>query len=139
MGPNDLPRVVDLLTFHVCPVHTHTRLTALCSGLPGCAGTRKVKPIWILLKQETVSGSGISWAICKCAPDKYHSSTPPLSFFTGRMPFLPPNQQCQSTEGILMSRTVSIIMYLAIQTIRMLRNISVASVLYYVPPTAWGH
>ena len=29
---------------------------------------RKVKPIWILLKQETVSGSGISWAICKSAP-----------------------------------------------------------------------
>jgi len=26
----------------------------------GSAGTRKVKPIWILLKQETVSGSGIS-------------------------------------------------------------------------------
>ena len=25
--------------------------------------------------------------------------TPPLSFFTGRMPFLPPNQQRQSTEG----------------------------------------
>jgi len=29
---------------------------------------RKVKPIWILLKQETVSGSGISWDICKSAP-----------------------------------------------------------------------
>ena len=29
---------------------------------------RKVKPIWILLKQETASGSGISWAICKSAP-----------------------------------------------------------------------
>ena len=28
-----------------------------------------------------------------------HASTPPLSFFTGRMPFLPPDQQCQSTEG----------------------------------------
>jgi len=28
-----------------------------------------------------------------------HASTPPLSFFTSRMPFLPPNQQCQSTEG----------------------------------------
>ena len=37
-------------------------------GLPGWAGTRKVKPIWILLKQETVSGSGISWATCKSAP-----------------------------------------------------------------------
>jgi len=24
---------------------------------------------------------------------------PPSPFFTGRMPFLPPNQQCQSTEG----------------------------------------
>jgi len=30
-----------------------------------------------------------------------HASTPPLSFFTGRMPFLPPNQQRQSTEGII--------------------------------------
>ena len=48
--------------------HTHTRLMALCPGLPRWAGTRKVKPIWILLKQETVSGSGISWAICKSAP-----------------------------------------------------------------------
>ena len=28
-----------------------------------------------------------------------HTSSPPLSFFTGQMPFLPPNQQRQSTEG----------------------------------------
>ena len=48
---------------------THTCLTALCPGLPGWAGTRKVKTIWILLKQETVSGSGISWAICKSAKE----------------------------------------------------------------------
>ena len=48
--------------------HTHTRLTALCPGLPRWAGTRKVKPISVLLEQETVSGSGISWAICKSAP-----------------------------------------------------------------------
>jgi len=52
------------------PTHTHTytRLTALCPGLPGWTGTRKVKPISILLKQETVSGSGIHWAVCKSAP-----------------------------------------------------------------------
>ena len=58
--------------------HTHTRarLTALFPGLPGCAGTRKVKPIWILLKQETVSGSGISWAICKSAPRSRQITTP---------------------------------------------------------------
>ena len=46
---------------------SYTRLTAPCPGLSGWAGTRKVKPIWILLKQETVSGSGVSWAICKSA------------------------------------------------------------------------
>ena len=33
-----------------------------------------------------MSGSGISWAVCR-------------QCFTGRMPFLPPNQQRQSTEG----------------------------------------
>jgi len=53
-----------------------TRLTALCPGLPGWAGTRKAKPIWILLKQETVSGSGISWAICKSAPRSRQITTP---------------------------------------------------------------
>ena len=51
-----------------CTVYTCTYLTALFPGLPGSASNKKVKPIWILLKQETVSGSGISWAICKCAP-----------------------------------------------------------------------
>ena len=57
-------------------IHTHTRLTALCPGLRGWAGTRKVKPIWILLKQETVSGSGISWAISKPAPRSRQITTP---------------------------------------------------------------
>ena len=56
--------------------HTHVHLTALCPGLPGWAGTRKVKPIWILLKQETVSGSGISWAICKSASRSRRRTTP---------------------------------------------------------------
>ena len=56
--------------------HTHTRLTALCPGLPGWASTTKVKPIWILLEQETVSGSGISWATCKSAPRSRQITTP---------------------------------------------------------------
>jgi len=45
-------------------------------GLPRWAGTRKVKPIWILLKQDTVSGSGISWVICKSAPRSRQITTP---------------------------------------------------------------
>ena len=74
---------------------------ALFPGLPRWASTRKEKPIWILLKQETVSGSGISWAVCKSAPRSRKITMPAAhySFFTGRMPFLPPNQQRQSTEG----------------------------------------
>jgi len=58
---------------------------------------QKGKPIWILPKQEIVSGSGISWVICKSAPRS--TPAPHHLVFTGRMAFLPPNQQHQSTEG----------------------------------------
>ena len=37
--------------------------------------------------------------VCTSLQTDNHASTPPLSFFTGQMPFLPPNQQRQSTEG----------------------------------------
>ena len=65
-----------ILLKHYTHTHTHTRLTTLFPGLPGWAGTRKVKPIWILLKQETVSGNGISWAICKSAPHSRQITMP---------------------------------------------------------------
>jgi len=81
--------------------HKHTRLTSFFTELPGSAGTRKVKPIWILLKQEAVSGSGITWTICKSAPRSRQITTPTPhhSVFYRPNPFLPPNQQRQSTEG----------------------------------------
>jgi len=37
--------------------------------------------------------------VCTSLQTDNQASTPPLSFFTGRMLFLPPNQQRQSTEG----------------------------------------
>ena len=37
--------------------------------------------------------------VCTSLQTDNHASTPPLSFFTDQMPFLPPNQQRQSTEG----------------------------------------
>jgi len=52
---------------HKKVTHTHP-FNGPFLGLRRRAGTRKVKPIWILLKQETVSGSGISWAVCTSAP-----------------------------------------------------------------------
>ena len=38
--------------------------------------------------------------VCTLLQTDNHTSTPPLTkFFTGRMPFLPPNEQRQSTKG----------------------------------------
>jgi len=37
--------------------------------------------------------------VCTSLQTDNHANTSPLRFFTGRMPFLPPNQQRQSTEG----------------------------------------
>ena len=44
--------------------------------------------------------------VCTSLQTDNHTSTPPVSFFTGRMPFLPPNQQRQSTEGTVELITV---------------------------------
>jgi len=38
--------------------------------------------------------------LCISLQTDNHSSTPPLKFFTDWMPFLPPSQQRQSTEGM---------------------------------------
>ena len=54
-----------------------------------------------LLEQEIVSGSGISWAICKSAPRPRQITTPEshhsVSYRPDALPV--PNQQRQSTEG----------------------------------------
>jgi len=39
------------------------------------------------------------YASLHLAPDRQSHQLPTTQFFTGRMPFLPPNQQRQSTEG----------------------------------------
>jgi len=91
---------IFIVTERFYVTHTHTRLTALCPGLPRWASTRKVKPIWILLKQEKWQWNPLGHIqLCTSLQTDNHARTPPLSFFTGRMPFLPPNQQHQSTES----------------------------------------
>ena len=58
-------------------IHTHTHtFNGPLSGTTRVSRYQKGKPIWILLKQETVSGSGISWAICKSAPCARQITTP---------------------------------------------------------------
>ena len=62
-------------------------------------------------RDDGVSGcSGIRWTICKhSAPHSRQitTRTPHHSVFTGRVLFLMPNQQCQSTEGSLSSSSSS--------------------------------
>jgi len=77
--------------------HTHP-FNGPLSGTTKVSRYQKGKTNLELLKQETVSNSSISWAICTSLQTDNHASTPPL-FFTGWMPFLRPNQQHQSTEG----------------------------------------
>ena len=72
-------RVFVLLLGHsveTTDTHAHTGLTVLFSGTTQVSRYQKAKPIWILLKQETASGSGISWAICKSAPRSGQTTTP---------------------------------------------------------------
>jgi len=83
-----------------------TGCTSVClnghfPGEPGLAGTR-VSPIWIVLELRVMKVLVTSRAVRRA---KLHSnlnhqqtSQQPV-FFTGRMPFLSPNHQYQSTEG----------------------------------------
>ena len=63
--------------------------------------SRKVKPIWIYWsKRQWVAVASAGYMqVCISSQTDNHASIPPLSFFTGQMPFLSPNQQRQSTEG----------------------------------------
>jgi len=59
------------------------------------------KPVFIEAKDD--GGGGDNWttgAISRAElQSNHHHQQTNIQFFTGRMPFLSPNQQCQSTEG----------------------------------------
>jgi len=81
-------------------LHTHP-FNGLFSGTTQVSRYQKNKTN---LDFTEARDSGISWAICKyaslhLAPDRQPYQHPTTPFFTGRMPFLPPNQQRQSSEG----------------------------------------
>jgi len=66
-------------------------LTASFPLQPGLTGSRKVKPTWILVKQEMM---GWQWheldhtqIICTSLQTDNHASTSSINFFTGQMLF----------------------------------------------------
>jgi len=57
----------------------------------------------VLIEAKYDGGGGNNWTTgaishAKLQPNHHHQQTN-IQFFTGQMPFLSPNQQCQSTEG----------------------------------------
>jgi len=67
-------------------------------GGPGLADTR-ISPFWILLELRMMKVVATAGAIryAKLRSNRHQQQTTQL--FTGLMPFLLPNQQCQNTEG----------------------------------------
>ena len=60
-------------------LHTHTHpFNGPLSVTTQVSRYQKGKPIWILLEQQTVGGSGISWAIYKSAPCSRQKTRPAL-------------------------------------------------------------
>ena len=82
--------------------HTHIRLTALFCGTTRVSQYQKGKTN---LDFTEARDSEWQWhqlghmQVCISLQTDNHTSTPLLSFFTGQMPFLPPNQQRQSMHA----------------------------------------
>jgi len=66
-------------------------LTAIFPGTPGLTG-------YIGAKDEGSDGDNWSYETCLKLQSNHHHQHTNIQPFTGRMPFLSPNQQCQSTE-----------------------------------------
>jgi len=65
------------LTYYDTHTHTHTHpFNGPFSGTTNVSQYQKGKTNLVSLKQETMSGSGISWAICKSAPRSSQITTP---------------------------------------------------------------
>jgi len=86
--------------------HTHNHLTALSPDYPGEPVPKRYNQSGFYWSKRQWVVSGISWDICKSAPrSRQRCQHPTTQFFTSWMPFLPPNQQHQSTEGMTSKNT----------------------------------
>jgi len=59
-----------------------------------------MSPFWISLKLRVMEVAVTTGAISRAKlQSNHHHQQTNIQFFTGRIPFLSSNQQCQSTEG----------------------------------------
>jgi len=67
-------------------------------------GIRKVKPIWILQKQETLSGSGVSCShmqVSTSLQTDNHASTPPLCLLQAGCPSCHPTNSVKALKALV--------------------------------------
>ena len=72
---SELRSVLTLYMYSLCYTHTHP-FNGPFSGTTWVSRYQKGKTNLDLLKQETVSSSGVSWTICKSAPRSRQVTTP---------------------------------------------------------------
>jgi len=64
----------------------------------------------VFIETKDDGGGGDNWTTgaisCAKLQSNHHHQQINIQFFTGRMPFLSPNQQCQSTEGKVFSKSL---------------------------------
>ena len=88
-----------------CYTHTHTHTHPFNGPLSGTTQVSQYQKGKTNLDFTEARDSEWQWnplghmQLCTSLRTDNHARTPPLSFLTGRMPFMPPNQQRQSTEG----------------------------------------
>ena len=84
---------------HTPHSHQHNRFMALFPGPPGRAGARR-ELLDFMVQGKINRGRHTDHTAGRHSIQTNQCPPPPSPhIFTGRMPFLPPNQQCQSTEG----------------------------------------
>jgi len=93
------PLGVTAYEFHRDLWHMKTRILALsCSIICVILGLAI-----ILLKQDTVSGTGITWAIRKSAPRFRHASFPPFTFLQAGCPSCCPINCVKALKALFFS------------------------------------
>jgi len=95
----------NLSTWSCLFTHTHTRLTALCPGLPGWAGTRSKTNLDFTEARD----SEWQWhqlghmQVCTSLQTDNHASTPPLSFLQAGCPSCRPNNSIKALKAFTVS------------------------------------
>jgi len=117
LTPDTFPVAEAVTQGNLVTTQTHT-FNGSFPGLPRWASTTKVKPIWILLKQATVSGSGIHWAICKSAPSSRQITTPAPHHWVFYRPDALPAAQPTVSKHLVTSNVQYIYLLICSKTVR---------------------